>query len=259
MQLKTIIKTLLFLGSSTLINAQSKTLYIRPALGLQMPVAKNLYDGFTHGSLAPHRFSALLHYSAGLEYIFNNKRALFAEVSNGLAGYSIGVKSNKPSTNGYNGTISHNFIESTYNEKRVCFGIIFKFKPAAGKESLYIETSFQTGLGIDFRSNENDSASVGYSEGTNNNGEDFFLKDSISTRRAVAFVLPLQLNLQIMSNHHPGLTLSFFVHIGLLEHYKLFLDYVGPSYTDHSLFSIRGTTAGFKLSCPVKIWGMSNR
>jgi hypothetical protein len=241
---------IIFILSIGLSCLAQKKLFIRPALGLHTPFSKvetNGYKPFV--TLINNSIWLTLNYEIGLEYKFDPRWTLLISYGNGRSGVSMGVLHTEPCIPGGsppNPRGSDLYHAEAFNDRRLLFQTRYILSSSDKKKAG--EFSIQAGLGIDFKSNENDS-SVVYFIGTNQCGEDFSLEPFIlSHRKKMGLVLPLQINFD-----WSGLMLSVFYHQGITTHFIKEIDYVTNNYTDKSFFKVRGTSMGFKLSYPIRV------
>lgn len=246
-----------FLGCSFFahtICAQKRTLYIRPDLGIEMPLAKNTLNNLQNAALVNNDPWLVLKYSLSLEWM-SKKGGFYISYGNGQAGFSMGVR-HTISCSGYNGSYGNRYTAESANDKRLSIGTIFSL---SSKEKIYkaisFEASIQAGFGVDFRSNEDLNAGQIIFPSINRCGEEYYLKDTVYARKNIGFVLPLQVNLNSFLYKKPSFSLSVFYNLGLSKHYLADVDYVTNSYTDKTSFKIKGTSLGIKLSYPIKIAG----
>lgn len=235
------------------LQAQKGTLSIVPELGFQIPFAKNSFIGYTKGTLINNDIWAVPGYGVSISYQLKNNSYILLRFLNGQAGYAMGVKSNIPCENGYNGSYSDRYQASSYNEKRFILGIELPISKSNKSKNFSLSTSFQTGIGLDFKSSEIDSGKI-FFPGTNRCGEEFYLRDSIYNRFKMGFILPFQINLIANHKYKRRLQLSMFFHLGLSKHYNVDIDYVTQSYVEKATFIVRGTSFGLVLSYPINVF-----
>lgn len=247
----------LFILLSGLTVSAQKAISIRPALGLHSPLSgliRNNYKDFV--TLKNNNQIWLTpEYEIGVELKLNKKISLIATYSNGNAGTVMGVQHTKPCIAGgppprvrgddYS-------LASGYNNRRLLFSI--RALPGKNNKLKHMRNSIEIGLGIDFPSNENDSSKL-IIPSTNQCGEVFYLDDLIIGHRSGGYILPLQFNTEWMTHKKtPSVMFSIFYHMGLIREFLQEIDYVTDTYRDRALFSVRGTSWGFKLSVPIIIW-----
>jgi hypothetical protein len=229
--------------------AQKGTISIIPELGVQRPFAKNIKNGFTRGNLVNNRHWYVASYGISASYQLNEKSSMLLRFLNGQAGYSMGVIHNVP---GYTGSYSDRFKASSYNEKRLILSCQTLLRIPAQSKQFKIATALQYGIGMDFRSNENENGIIIF-PGVNPWGEEFYLRDSVYNKSSLGLIFPLQLDLIMMSHSKKRLQLSIFFHLGLSKHYNVDVDYVTRAYEEKTTFVVRGTSLGMCLSYPLNI------
>lgn len=232
-----------------------KAIYIRPSLGMHSPLSKLTYNGYKpFVSLYNNKKLGLtLKYELGVEYVLAPARILIINFSNGNAGFGMGVKHTRPCMPGGpppNPRGSDEFIASGYNNKRIITA--FRIYPKKINYKKSIQWSIETGVGIDFKSSESDTSGRLILIGPNQCGELFYLEDQPRINRKTGLILPIQVNVELIGRQR--LMISVFYHQGLTKQYIQQIDYITPSYTDKSLFKVKGTSFGFKVSYAIRVW-----
>jgi hypothetical protein len=241
--------TLGFCLLAQLAAAQAGNLYLRLGLGAQTPLAKKTYTEWRRAQVRNNLVYIIPVFAEGLEYYLGRRHALFAEVFNGQAGYSVGTRHRDDCGNpgaGY----SENALGTATAYVRINAGHLYYVKYRSSNK-FHVNIALQYGLGIDFYYPQNDGIII--FPGVNRCGEVFYLKDTLLNLKTVGLVLPLQVNFQAFTKKRMSVCLSLFYHAGLTKHADVNIDYTTNTYVDRSSYILRGSSYGFKVSYPFKL------
>jgi hypothetical protein len=236
--------------------AQQGVVTLRPALGLQTVLSKQIQNSYTKAFLKNNAFEEGIYYGIGLEYEAKKERIFSLQYMNGNSGYSI--KSTPiPCNNGYNGgyTVKEK-ASSNYNTRRLLAGFQFPLSKRVPNKNRILSTSVKLGFGADFKGNQNDDEGF-IAIRTNSCGEKYYLDDILKFRTSkVVYILPFQCNLDWYHRNKKRLQLSFFVHLGLSTNVIFDIDYVNITRgtREKAIFLSRGSGYGTVLSYPIKVY-----
>lgn len=236
-----------------LLNAQQGAITLRPALGLQSPLSKEIYNGFTKGKIKNNSFEEEVYYGLGVEYELKNNRKISLTLMNGNSGYSLKLTP-LPCNNGYSGAYRAKEKKSAYfNNPRVVFGYqvpVFRQNISNG-----VAISVKAGLGVDFKSRE-DSDSKLIFPGINLCGETYYLIDSVFHRKNISYVLPLEVNFDWIHKKKKRMRLSLFMNQGLSKSVFFDIYYVNVTLGNRELATVysRGSSYGMSISYPIRVY-----
>jgi hypothetical protein len=236
--------------------AQQGVFTIRPALGLQTVLNKQLYNVYTKAFLKNNKLEEEIYYGIGLEYELRKQLILSLSYMNGNSGYSIKLTP-KPCNIVYTGsyTIKHSRL-LYFNNRRLLAGFQFPLhKPGMIKKGR-LTASLKLGLGLDFKGSEDDQGGSFLIERTNLCGEVYYLDDSTVYRSNTSWILPFQINLDWYHKQKKRLQLSAFIHLGLSKNVIFDVDYVNVTLNNRekASFLSRGSGYGIVLSYPIKLY-----
>jgi hypothetical protein len=236
--------------------AQQGVFTLRPALGLQTVLNKQIQNGYTKAFLKNNVFEEEIYYGIGLEYETKKQRIFSLQYMNGNSGYSIKITP-KPCNNAYNGGYTgKEKASSHFNNRRILAGFqfpIIKYLPYKKKN---FAASVKLGFGADFKGIETDESGF-IAIGTNLCGEKYYLDEVVKFRNSrISYMLPFQFNLDWYHRNKKRLQLSFFVHLGLSTNVIFDIDYVNITRgtREKSIFLSRGSGYGAILSYPIKVY-----
>jgi hypothetical protein len=236
--------------------AQQGVFTLRPALGLQTVLNKQIQNGYTKAFLKNNVFEEEIYYGIGLEYETKKQRIFSLQYMNGNSGYSLRLTP-KPCNNGYNGGFTAKETQSaSFNNRRLLLGYQFPLSKYRADKRINMQTSIKLGFGADFKGIETDESGLIYI-GTNLCGEKYYLDEVVKFRNSrISYMLPLQFNLDWYYRNKKRLQLSFFVHLGLSTNVIFDIDYVNITRgtREKSIFLSRGSGYGAILSYPIKVY-----
>lgn len=238
------------------LSAQQGVFSIRPALGLQTVLNKQLYNGYTKAFLKNNKLEEEIYYGIGVEYELSNQLVLSVNYMNGNSGYSIKLTP-KPCNIGYTGSYTIKYMSSShFNNRRLLAGFQFPlYKPGMLKKS-GLKASLKLGLGLDFKGSEDDQGGTIIFPGTNLCGEVYYLDDSTVYRSKISWILPFQINLDWYHKQKKRLQLSLFLHMGLSKNVIFDIDYVNVTLgnREKATFLSRGSGYGITISYPIRVY-----
>lgn len=230
-----------------------KTIYIRPDLGLESPLSKVKSNGYKPFVTLKNnaRLYLTLKYELAVEFVYNSEFTFSVGLTNGKAGYAMGVIHTKPCVEGGPAPIvrgSDAFRSGVYNNRRFLFTVRYYPKKWLSKK---LNPSFESGIGFDLKSIESDTSGRFKFPGPNQCNEIFDLEDQPAAGRKPGLIIPLQFNIEPFGKQK--LMVSVFFHQGIFTQFVRQIDYVTDTYRDKSFFKIKGTSYGFKLSYPIRV------
>jgi hypothetical protein len=243
----------IFLPVSNLM-AQVKSISITPNLGLEYLFSRLQFKRFENARIQNNRFEVSLKTGLKLEFQYKNNAIFSIDYSNLQSGIAMGVVHNSRENN-YTGSILNQYIETSFNNKRISFNYT-KFKKNNNK---VINLGIKIGLAFDIRSNENDSSEIIFI-GNNNRGEMYYLDDSAYYRNLFSLAIPIEIIIKFFENRKLPVYLAFGYGIGLTKHATFGVDYVNltTNKTETVMLKNYGSTLYCTLNFPIKIYKRKN-
>lgn len=237
------------------LSAQQGVFSVRPVLGLQTPLSKKLYSGYTKANLVNNAVEEEILYAFGLEYEIAGARIFSLQYMNGNSGYSIKLK-HKACNNLYSSGLAGNERASAgFFNKRLIAGFQFPLTGRMRYKRKCLTTSVKLGLGIDLESKENSEGNFVF-PGRNLCNEVYYLADTIIYRSKTSWILPFQLNVDWYHKQKKRIQLSLFLHLGLSKNVVFDVDYVNVTLgnREKATFLSRGSGYGVVLSYPIRVY-----
>jgi hypothetical protein len=250
-KLKMVIIFFLFASN---VYSQKGRVFVTPMVGIQMPLSKVSYNGYTKGLLTNNRLEADALYGIKLETTLKNKNIIFLSYQNGMAGYS--VKTDSRPCIGYNGDFSILGKASAFNNKRLTMGyqLVLKRKEDKPKTNFYIQKRIVLGIAMDFKGNENDTNGNIRLVGVNRCGELYYLEELVPKRKPFSISIPVGFNVELMQGQKRRIGISFVYTQGLTTNTLFQIDYVTATYRDILQLKNKGSGFSLHLYYPIRIY-----